>query len=156
MKFYGKGARKRRSLGDKMLEGAKRRRGAVRPKGRVWLGKVLVMAAAGAAVGEVIGTFAGNAAGSAEIGMSVGCGLGALAGAALLGEANAVESLLAAIFGSAFAFADYYLLQWGGIPFYDVARMSILGPAGVLIGVIIGRSLTREQMGKPLSEDKGK
>ena len=147
MKFYGeKGRRSRGVLGDKMLEGAKRRGGTVRPAGRVWIGKVLVLAAAGAAAGEVIGALIGRAAGSPETGMSVGCALGALAGAAL-GEGNKVEALLAAVLGGALAFADYYLIRWGGLPFYNVTRMSVLGPAGVLAGVLAGRMLTRQSSG---------
>jgi hypothetical protein len=153
VKFYGKKSpRAHKGLGDKMLEGAKRRRSPVQPKGRIWLGKVLVFAAAGAAVGEVLGALVGRVAGSPEIGMSAGCALGAFAGT-FLGEGNAVEALLGAVLGGGFAIADYYVVGWGGVHFYHVAKMSVLGPAGVLLGVLIGRVLTPEKTG-PTEKEK--
>jgi F0F1-type ATP synthase assembly protein I len=156
VRFYGKkppGRKQRKSLGDRMLEGAERRRTPSQPGRRVWLGKVLVFAAAGAAVGELVGAVLGRTAGSPGIGMSIGCALGALAGAAL-GGGNAVEALLGAALGGAFAFADCRLIRWGNVSFYDVARMSVLGPAGVLLGVIIGRMFTKKKQAAPEDREK--
>lgn len=143
MRFYEKNPEKRRrTLGDRMLDGANRRRATAPSGGRVWVGKVVVFAAAGSAVGLVLGALIGRIAGSPEIGMGVGCALGALAGT-FLGEGNAVEALLAGVLGGALALGDSYLFEWAQVPFYQVAKMSALGPAGVIVGVVLGRVLTK-------------
>lgn len=152
MRFYGKPKKARKGLGDRMLEGAKKRSGTVRPRKRVWLGKVVAFAIAGAAMGEVLGAIAARMWGSPEITISIGCIVGALAGA-LLGGGNGVEALLGAVLGGVLAFADYYLIKWGGLPFQGVAQVSVLGPAGVFAGVIIGRLLTKEKKAGPESAD---
>jgi len=85
--------------------------------------------------------------------MSIGCGLGALAGAALA-QAHPVEVLLAAFFGGGLAFADYNYIQLGNVSFANVTRMSLLGPAGVFLGVVIGRALTKNKPDASQSADK--
>jgi len=142
VRFFGKKPEQKHSgLGDRMLNGAKKRTGAVRPKKRVWLLKVIAFAVAGAAMGEVLGAIAGRMTGYQQAGVIVGCAFGALAGAGL-GEGNAVEALLGAVLGGALAFADYYLFQWGGVQFSSVAQVSLVGPAGAFLGVAVGRALT--------------
>ena len=152
MRFYEKSPEKKhRTLGDRMLDGAKRRRTTAPPGGRVWVGKVVVFAAAGSAVGLVLGALVGRIAGSPEMGMGIGCAAGSLAGA-FLGEGNGLEALLAGVLGGALALADSYLFEWAQVPFYQVAKMSALGPAGAILGVVLGRLLT---MGRKMASDAG-
>lgn len=154
MKFYGGEAQKkgRGGLGAKMVEGAKHHRANKAPSGRVWLGKVLVVALTGAAAGEIIGGIAGVKAGSQELGTVAGCALGALVGV-LFAEGNAVEAILGAVFAGGLAAADYFVIGWGGVPFHNLGRMSFLGLAGAVIGIIIGRALSRGQQVEALGEN---
>jgi hypothetical protein len=146
VKFYGgKSQKKRRTgLGAKMVQGAKHRRANKAPVGRVWLGKVIVVALTGAAAGEIIGGIAGLKAGSQELGTAAGCAVGALVGA-LFAEANAIEAVLGAVFAGGLAAMDYFVIGWGGVPFHNLGKMSLLGLAGAIIGIILGRALTATQ-----------
>jgi hypothetical protein len=146
VKFYGERSQKkgRRSLGARMVEGAKHRRANKMPEGPVWLGKVLVLALTGAAAGEIIGGIAGLRAGSQELGTAAGCAAGVLVGA-LFAEGSVFEGLLGALFAGGLAAIDYFVIGWGGVPFYKLGRMSFLGLAGAMIGIILGRVLSREK-----------
>jgi len=154
VKFYGDKSQKkgRRSLGAKMVNGAKHRRANKAPSGRVWLGKVLVVALTGAAAGEIIGGIAGVKAGSQELGTVAGCAVGALVGA-LFAEAVTVEAIFGGIFAGGLAAIDYFVIGWGGVPFHNLGRMSFLGLAGAIMGIIFGRALSgKEQAGAPVQE----
>jgi hypothetical protein len=155
VRFYGKPAKKKKKgLGDRILDGAKRRRAPATETGRVWLGKVLAIALAGAAVGEVIGLIIGRALGSQEIGISIGVAAGGLAGTAM-GEGTGIEALLAAILGGVVSFADYFVIGWGGLPFYRQGNVTVLGLAGVFVGVVIGRLLSGKQPSADGNAQKG-
>lgn len=154
MKFYGSksGKKGRRSLGAKMVQGAKHRQANKAPSGRVWLGKVLVVALTGAAAGEIIGGIVGLKAGGQELGTTAGCALGALAGA-FFAEASVVEAFLGAVFAGGLAAIDYFVIGWGGVPFHNLGRMSFLGLAGAFIGIIAGRALSGTEEGSAQTQE---
>lgn len=153
MKFYGDRSQKgRRSLGARIVEGAKHRRAGKVPEGPVWLGKVLVLALTGAAAGEIVGGIGGLKAGSQELGTTAGCFVGALVGA-LFAETVIFEALLGAVFAGGLAAIDYFVIGWGGVPFHNLGRMSFLGLAGVIVGIILGRALSRKQQTEARAPD---
>lgn len=160
MRFYGKGKGKRPAskLGAKMLDGAKRKRGTLRPKREVpWLGAVMLYSAAVSAVFAVLGAVIGRHAGSMPVGVVVGSPLGALAGA-FYAQGSPAEAILAAMFAAALACLDY-LVGWGGVPFAahpetTLSQVSMFGPAGALAGVYLGRTFWRKR--PRMEETQGK
>jgi hypothetical protein len=153
VRFYGKpDKRKRKSLGDRMLEGAKRRSTVRTERDVPWLGKVLAFTLAGAVVGEVVGAIIARAAGHHGAAVSAGCAAGALMGS-FPGEGNALEGLLALVLGGVFAFGDYFVLGWGGVASHGLEPLSVLGLGGVFLGVVIGRLVSA---GRPAREETPK
>jgi len=142
LRFWGKkrpGAPK--SLGDRMLEGAGKKRGTLRPRRRAWLVKVMAYSVAIAAAGEIIGALLAKPCGGTGVAVGSGCALGAFAGG-FLGGGNFAEAFHAAVLGGGVCAIDYYVIGWGGPVFHGIANISVLGPAAVIAGVFLGRKMT--------------